>query len=128
MTLRYIYFKYRNFCENFIFTNSVKKHKARFTYISKGQSDYIISRWFYFHVTLHMRSYTKIKPSKNFQIYSKIPSQVYRINPRGQIHWSIIRSVVAQWYSACLQIEWLRVRASPEALHSDLEQDTLTSA
>ena len=40
--------------------------KARFTYINKRQSDFAISRGFYFHETSHMRSFAKIKSSRKF--------------------------------------------------------------
>ena len=40
--------------------------KARFTYISKRQSDFAISRGFYFHETSHMRSFEKINSSRKF--------------------------------------------------------------
>ena len=42
--------------------------KAWFTYISKQQSDFAISRGFYFHETshMHMWSFAKIKPSRKF--------------------------------------------------------------
>ena len=40
--------------------------KARFTYINKRQSDFAISRGFYFHETSHMRSFGKIKSSRKF--------------------------------------------------------------
>ena len=37
-------------------------------------------------------------------------------------------SAVAQWYSACLIIEGLHVRASQASVHCVLEQDTLILA
>ena len=37
-----------------------------FTYINKRQSDFAISRGFYFHETSHMRSFAKIKSSRKF--------------------------------------------------------------
>ena len=40
--------------------------KTRFTYINKRQSDFAISREFYFHEISHMRSFAKIKPSRKF--------------------------------------------------------------
>ena len=40
------------------------------TYISKRQSDLVILREFYFRKTSHMRSFAKIKPSRNYRIYS----------------------------------------------------------
>ena len=39
---------------------------ARFTYINKRQSDFAISREFYFHETSHMRNFLKIKSSRKF--------------------------------------------------------------
>ena len=35
----------------------------------KWQSDFAISRGFYFHETSHMRSFAKIKPSQKFPNY-----------------------------------------------------------
>ena len=63
--------KFRNFRENFIFTNSVKKHicdvkKLGIGYdlpTSVNDSDFAISQCFYFHETSH--------PRENFGIYSK---------------------------------------------------------
>ena len=74
----YKYCKPGNFRDNFIFANSVKIHicdakiatRTCFTYISKRQSDFGISRGFYFHETSHRRSFAKINPRKNFRIYS----------------------------------------------------------
>ena len=69
------YCKFGNFRKNFFFANSVKKTyfgrkqvmlKARFTYISKRQNDFLISRGFYFRETSQLRSFTKIKPSLKF--------------------------------------------------------------
>ena len=37
-----------------------------FTYINKRQSDFAISRGFYFHETSHMQSFAKIKSSRKF--------------------------------------------------------------
>ena len=42
--------------------------------------------------------------------------------------YSGLRSAVAKWYSATLEIEGLLVRTSSEALHCVLEKDTLPSA
>ena len=39
---------------------------ARFTYISERRSDLAILRESYFHETLHVRSFLKIKPSMKF--------------------------------------------------------------
>ena len=39
---------------------------ARLTYINKQQSAFAISRGFYFHETLQMRSFAKIKSSRKF--------------------------------------------------------------
>ena len=66
--------KFGNFLENFIFANSVKRHICdvkimRFGHdllISVNDSDFTITRGFYFHVTSHMRSLAKIKHSQNF--------------------------------------------------------------
>ena len=69
------YCRFGNFRENFIFANSIKRHisdvkkiatKARFTYINTRQSDFAISRGFYFHKTSHMRSFAKLKSSRKF--------------------------------------------------------------
>ena len=68
------YWKFRNFRENFIFTNSVKRHichtnnpqLAWFTYISKGQRIFSISWGLYFSETSHTRSFAEIKPSRKF--------------------------------------------------------------
>ena len=64
--------KFENFRENFIFANSVKRHITRvkiatlawFTYISKGQRVFAISRGFYYRATPHARSFAKIKSSR----------------------------------------------------------------
>ena len=64
-----------NFCEHFIFANSVKRHicngkkiatRACFTFISSRQSGFAISRGIYFHETSYMRSFANIKPSRKF--------------------------------------------------------------
>ena len=69
------YCRYGIFRENFIFANCIKRHiidvkkfavKARLNYINKRQSDFDISRGFYFHETSHMRSFAKIKSSRKF--------------------------------------------------------------
>ena len=60
-----LYCKFGNFRDNFVFTNSVKRHicgvkianRAWFTYISKWQSDIANSRGFDFHETSHMHSW-----------------------------------------------------------------------
>ena len=68
------YCKFGNFPENFIFTNSFKRHVfdaqnlclRHDLPISVNNSDFAISVGFYFHETLHMQSFTKIKPSQKF--------------------------------------------------------------
>ena len=54
-------------CGNFIFANNDKRHicdakkfatRPWFMYISKRQSDFVISRGFYFYETSHIRSFT----------------------------------------------------------------------
>ena len=42
---------------------------ARFTYISKRQNDYAISRGLYFHETSRPRSFAKINPREKTRIY-----------------------------------------------------------
>ena len=65
-----LYFKFRNFCENFIFVISVKRRKNLWLWhdlsSSVNGSHDVISRGFYFHKTSHMRSFAKIKPSLKF--------------------------------------------------------------
>ena len=41
-----------------------------FTFISKGQSDIVISQGFYFHETSHVK-FPEKKTHKNFWMYSK---------------------------------------------------------
>ena len=56
-----------------IYANSVKRHICDVKicdqgminlYISKQQSDFAVSRGFYFHEILHVRSFAKLKPSR----------------------------------------------------------------
>ena len=69
-----IYWKFGNFPENFIFTNSAKRHScdqkfSRLEYdlpVSVVDSNFAISQAFYFHKTSQMQSFAKIKPSQNF--------------------------------------------------------------
>ena len=67
--------KLRNFCENDIFANSLKRHicqgkNSRLRHdlatSRKWTERFHISGEFYFHETLHLRSFMKIKPSRNF--------------------------------------------------------------
>ena len=58
--------------------------------------------------------------------FSRVEAQLVCMH--GYMYQPNHRSTVIQWYSACLEIEGLRVRASPEALRCVLEQDTLSSA
>ena len=69
------YCKSGNFRENFILAYSIKRHicdaknlrLGHDLHISvKGQSDFGLSRGFYFHETSHMRSFAKIKPLQKF--------------------------------------------------------------
>ena len=68
------YCKPGNFRGNFIFAKSLKKEicdvkNSQLSHdlpISKRQCDFTISRGSYFHETLHMRSFAKIKPSRKF--------------------------------------------------------------
>ena len=77
-TLQSKYSKSGNFRDNLIFANSVKiricdAERSRLGHdlpISLRQSDFGISRGFYFHETSHMRSFAKINPRENFRIYS----------------------------------------------------------
>ena len=64
-----------------IYANSVKRHICDVKicdqgminlYISKQQSDFAISRGFDFHEISQVRSFAKLKPSRNFRIYSKL--------------------------------------------------------
>ena len=69
-----------NFCENFTFANSIKRHicdakkswLGMINILSKQHSDFGILWGFYFHETSHMRSFAKIKPSQKFPIYCSI--------------------------------------------------------
>ena len=79
------YCKLGNFRKNFIFAKSLKRHtcdvqNSQLSHDlpkSQRQSDFTISRGSYFQETLHMRSFTKIKPSQKFLICSnKIRSPV----------------------------------------------------
>ena len=69
------YCEFGNFCENFIFANSVKRHICHVKYSRlwhdlttsvKDKRVFVISRGFYFRETPHPRSFAKIKPSRNF--------------------------------------------------------------
>ena len=66
-----IYCKFGNFRENFIFANSFKKYIRDVKNSRLGHdlavSTNDISRGFCFLDTSHMRSFAKIKPSRNFQ-------------------------------------------------------------
>ena len=75
------YCKFGNFRENFIFANSVKTHICDVKKLQKWRdlpisvNERVISpirEGFIFYETSHMRSFAKIKPSQNFQIYSTI--------------------------------------------------------
>ena len=52
---------------------------ARYMYISKGQSDFVISRGFYFHETSHMQTFVKIKPSRKGGLAS-VPTHGFSLN------------------------------------------------
>ena len=63
----------RNFWENFIFANIIKRHICDAVNLQLGPNlhisvnDIVISAGgFYFHETSHMRSFAKIKPSRKF--------------------------------------------------------------
>ena len=68
------YCRFGNFRENFIFANSIKRHisdvkNSRLRQdlpISINDSDFVISRGFYFYETSPMRSFAKIKSSRKF--------------------------------------------------------------
>ena len=49
-----------------IYATSKFVTRVCFTYISKRQSDFAISREFYYHEASHIRSFAKIKPSRKF--------------------------------------------------------------
>ena len=70
----HIYCKFGSFCEKFIFANSAKRHICHVKNlqlwadlaINEQQSDFTISQGLYFHETLHVQSFKKIKPSRKF--------------------------------------------------------------
>ena len=63
------YRKSGNFRENFIFVNSVKRHKCDQKILGLGYdlpisvNDTVISQGFYFHEISHLQSFAKLKPS-----------------------------------------------------------------
>ena len=69
-----VYCRFGNFRENFIFVNSIKRHISDVKNsqlrqdlpISINERAIFISRGFYFHETLHMQSFPKIKSSRKF--------------------------------------------------------------
>ena len=74
-TISLEYCKSENFCEHFIFANIVKRHICNHKNLQLGhvlplsvndKSDFAILRGLYFHVTSHMRSFAKVKPSFKF--------------------------------------------------------------
>ena len=70
-----LYCNFGDFCENFIFTNRFKRHfcdakNLRLGHVLQLSVDKIVISLFlegvYFHETLHMPSFAKIKPSREF--------------------------------------------------------------
>ena len=72
--MRIKYCRFGKFRDNYIFANSIKRHISDVKNsplrqdlpISIKDSDFAISRGFYFHETSHMRSFAKIKWSQKF--------------------------------------------------------------
>ena len=93
------YCKFGNFRENCIFANSVKTHicdvenSRQWRDLPLSENDRVISSIrgiFYFHETSHMRSFAKIRPSRNFRIYSTTSPELKHTHARTQTIGSMI--------------------------------------
>ena len=94
-----------------IFTNSGKRHirdvkkswlKACFTYISKLQSDFMISQGLYYRETLHMRSFSKNKTLTKiyeFTVWMRLSWRFFKIKINCQLTEIILACDV--WILIC---------------------------
>ena len=113
--------KFGNFREHFIFANCVKRH---ISHVFNSQlrhewpttvNDRLISRGFYFHETLHMRSFAKIKPSGKISeftvtVHEGVLDVYSSLNlghePRGPVLWYLVTPSPAPMLSM-LPDKWL---------------------